>query len=113
MTTQEQPLSSEQLLALDDTQKANVAAMEQFFASTGWKFLQTWIQSNIDLATGRVMYAPNWEAYIIARTTLAEFKRWQELEQSFFAEYASLADAALESRFPDKEDLEDTLGVIE
>ena len=100
-------LQAEQIAFLDDVQKAAVARMEAFFASDGWQFLQQYIDSNIELATQRALSAPNWDAHLIARVQRLEFERWKNLEALFEAEYASLAQQALEAKQPDLVDLED------
>jgi hypothetical protein len=103
-TTEQVTLSQEQLNVLTDSQKAEVARMEAFFASDGWQFLQNWIRQNIDLTTQRCLNAANWDTYLAARVQRAEFERWLNLEASFMAEYVAVADQALDSMNLEDED---------
>lgn len=89
-------LSPETLNLLTNEQKSTAADMEALFASNGWKFLQEWIKTNIELATNRCLNAANWDTYLYSRAQRSEFDRWQNLEAAFEAEYTNLAELARE-----------------
>jgi hypothetical protein len=91
-------LSAEQINALSDLQKSNLANMEALFSSPGWAYIQNWIDGTIEQTTQRCLTAGTWEEYLVSRVVLTEFQRWKNLEQTFLFEYATLADQVLEER---------------